>query len=75
MPLDSFEICWLLRQQVDAPILMLNHLPRSEGWYRAVSSGADCYLAKPVGAAELAARIKAFLRRRNWHLEKRGSLN
>ena len=73
--LDSFEICFRLRRLVDVPILMLSHIPRGEGWSRAVHSGADCYLVKPVGAAELAARMKALLRRCRWHLEKKGRLN
>jgi len=75
LPLDSFETCIRLRRAIDAPILMLGYIPGGEGWSRAIRSGADCYLVKPVGAAELAARMKALLRRCRWHLEKKCRLN
>lgn len=63
---DSFEICRQLRQAVDTPVLMLGTIPRSRGWVKAINVGADLYLSKPVGQAELIARIKAILRRRHW---------
>jgi DNA-binding response OmpR family regulator len=63
---DSFKACRQLRQAVDIPILMLGTASRSRGWVKAINAGADLYLAKPVSQAELVARIKAIMRRRQW---------
>jgi DNA-binding response OmpR family regulator len=63
---DSFKACRQLRQAVGIPILMLGTTPRSQGWVKAINAGADLYLAKPVSQAELIARIKAIMRRRQW---------
>lgn len=63
---NSFKACRQLRQAVGIPILMLGTTPRSRGWVKAINAGADLYLARPVNQAELAARIKAIMRRRQW---------
>lgn len=63
---DSFKVCRRLRRAVDIPVLMLGTIPRSRGWVKAINAGADLYLAKPVSQAELVARMKAILRRREW---------
>lgn len=70
LPVDSFEICCQLRQAVDVPILMMGRVPHAIGWVKAVKSGADCYLEKPVSCLELVARTKAILRRCEWTLGK-----
>ena len=70
LPVDSFKICCQLRQAVDVPILMMGRVPRATGWVKAVKSGADCYLEKPVSCLELVARTKAMLRRCGWALGK-----
>jgi DNA-binding response OmpR family regulator len=63
---DSFEACRQLRRAVDVPVLMLGTTPRSRGWVRTINAGADLYLTRPVRQAELVARMKAILRRREW---------
>jgi len=70
LPVDSFEICCQLRQAVDVPILVMGGVPHAIGWVKAVKSGADCYLEKPVSCLELVARTKAILRRCEWTLGK-----
>ena len=70
LPMDSFEVCYRLRRVLDVPVLIMGSLPRDDGWSRAVQSGADCYLEKPVTFSELAARVKAILRRCEWNLEQ-----
>ena len=70
LQMDSFEVCRRLRRVLDVPILIIDSLPRDNGWSRAVNSGADCYLEKPVTFSELAARIKAIVRRCEWNLEQ-----
>ena len=67
---DSFEACRQLRKAVDIPILMLGKVPRAIAWPKAVDSGADLYLVKPINYVELVARMKAILRRREWTLGK-----
>jgi DNA-binding response OmpR family regulator len=61
--LDGFEVCRILRQETNVPILMLT--ARSDEVDRIVGleMGADDYLAKPFSMRELMARIKANLRR------------
>ena len=49
---------------------MLGKVPRAIAWPKAVDSGADLYLVKPVSHVELVARMKAILRRREWALGK-----
>lgn len=71
LPVDSFEVCWQLRQVLDIPIVMLGKAPRDVGWDKAVQNGADCYIVKPFYHSELVARVKAILRRCEWTLAKR----
>jgi DNA-binding response OmpR family regulator len=63
---DSFQTCRQLRQVAGMPIIMLGAITRSRGWVRAINAGADLYLTRPVSKAELVARMKAILRRRQW---------
>ena len=71
LPIDSFEACSQLRRAVNVPILMVGAVLSDRAWNRVVESGADCYLAKPFGYLELAARVKALLRRHEWTREKK----
>jgi len=61
--LDGFEVCRILRKEMNVPILMLtardNEIDRVVG----LEMGADDYLAKPFSMRELLARVKALLRR------------
>jgi len=66
LAVDNFNACRQLRQAVDIPVLLLGKIPRSRGWVRAINAGADLYMAKPIRHAELVARMKAILRRRQW---------
>jgi len=66
LPIDSFEACSQLRQEIDAPILILGAIPSDKAWTRIVEAGADCYLVKPFGDLELVARVRAILRRYEW---------
>ena len=47
------------------PILVLSARQQEHEKVRALDAGADDYLTKPFGAAELMARIRALLRRRS----------
>jgi two-component system response regulator CpxR len=61
--IDGFEILRRLRQKSSVPVIMLT--ARSEDVDRIVGLelGADDYLPKPFNPRELAARIRAILRR------------
>lgn len=63
--LDGFAICRELRKRmVTTPILMLSARGVIEDRVRGLDSGADDYLTKPFEFAELIARVRALLRRR-----------
>ena len=61
---NGFELCRRVRA-VDGktPILMLSALGEELDKVRALELGADDYLTKPFGVAELMARVKALFRR------------
>lgn len=61
--MDGFAVCRALRRASRVPIIMLTALDDEASATRAFEAGADDYVRKPFGAAELAARVKAILRR------------
>jgi DNA-binding response OmpR family regulator len=62
--IDGWQTCRLIREISDIPIIMLTGRRNSEDdIVRGLESGADEYLAKPIGNRELLARVKAALRR------------
>jgi DNA-binding response OmpR family regulator len=60
---DGFEICRLLRRRSDAVIIVVTARGEEGDRVAALDEGADDYLVKPFGLAELLARIRAVLRR------------
>jgi DNA-binding response OmpR family regulator len=61
--MDGFELCCEIRHWVDCPILFLTAKTREADIVRGLGYGADDYLTKPFGIAELRARVDAHLRR------------
>lgn len=61
--MDGFELCDEIRPWVDCPILFLTAKTREADVVRGLGYGADDYLTKPFGVAELRARVDAHLRR------------
>ncbi|MBN1487525.1 MAG: response regulator transcription factor [Anaerolineae bacterium] len=61
--LDGFEVCRILRQEMNVPILMLTAKTDEIDKIVGLEVGADDYLTKPFSMRELLARIKAQLRR------------
>ncbi len=62
---DGFDLCRRLRQTSDVPILVLTARSDSHDLVAALEAGADDYVVKPAVPKELAARIRALLRRAN----------
>lgn len=61
--LDGFEVCRILRREMNAPILMLTARADEVDRVVGLEVGADDYLTKPFSMRELLARVKALLRR------------
>ncbi len=61
--LSGFEVCRILRQEMDTPILMLTARVDETDKIVGLEIGADDYMTKPFSMRELIARIRAMLRR------------
>ena len=61
--LSGLEVLRQLREWTQVPVLVLTVLKAESDKVAALDAGADDYLTKPFGAAELAARLRALLRR------------
>ncbi len=61
--LDGVQVCRTLRTRSDAAIIVVTAHGEEPDRVMALDAGADDYLVKPFGLAELQARIRAVLRR------------
>jgi two-component system KDP operon response regulator KdpE len=62
--MDGWQTCKYIREASDVPIIILSGQSRSEDdIVRGLDHGADEYILKPISNRELAARVKAILRR------------
>jgi len=68
--LDGLEFCSRVRQLSEVPILVLSVREDESTKVKALDLGADDYVSKPFGMAELTARIRALLRRSAAPLQK-----
>src|SRR6201999_3567675 len=60
---SGFEVCRELRRASDVPIIMLTARGEETDRIVGLELGADDYVVKPFSAREVAARIRAVLRR------------
>jgi two-component system, OmpR family, KDP operon response regulator KdpE len=60
--IDGVEVCRLLREWTQTPIIVLSVRAREADKVAALEQGADDYLTKPFGMGELIARIRVALR-------------
>jgi len=60
---DGIEVIREIRTWSGVPILILSARSQESEKVRALDAGADDYLTKPFGIAELQARVRALLRR------------
>jgi two-component system KDP operon response regulator KdpE len=62
--IGGLETCREIRRTLDVPIVMLTVRNAERDKVMALDAGADDYVVKPFGMAELLARMRAALRRR-----------
>jgi two-component system, OmpR family, KDP operon response regulator KdpE len=61
--MDGFEVCRLLREWTNVPIIVLSVREGEADKIEALGLGADDYLTKPFSLGELMARMRAVRRR------------
>lgn len=61
--IDGFELCREIRERSSVGIVVLSARRAETDKVRALNLGADDYMTKPFGTAELQARVRAHLRR------------
>jgi two-component system alkaline phosphatase synthesis response regulator PhoP len=61
--IDGLEVCRTLRAESDVPIIMLTARTTDQDKLTGLELGADDYVTKPFSPRELAARVRAVLRR------------
>jgi DNA-binding response OmpR family regulator len=71
--LDGFEVCRILRQEMNTPILILTARDDEIDRVIGLELGADDYMSKPFSMREFLARVKAQLRRMRLMREERES--
>ncbi len=69
--LNGIEVCRIIRETSDVPILMLTALGTLENKVIGLDAGADDYLLKPFEFKELLARIRALTRRPRASLQEK----
>lgn len=62
---DGLALCQSIREYSDVPIIMVSARGLESDHVAGLDRGADDYIAKPFGRAELLARVRAALRRAN----------
>ena len=61
--LDGLDVCRVLRERTDVPIIMVTARATEEDKLEGLRSGADDYVTKPFSPRELVARVATVLRR------------
>jgi len=61
--IDGLEVCRTIRKESDVPIIMLTAKTTDQDKLIGLGLGADDYVTKPFSPRELAARVRAVLRR------------
>ncbi|WP_028933268.1 response regulator transcription factor [Pseudonocardia spinosispora] len=61
--IDGLAVCEQLRAKGDLPIIIITARSGTADVIKGLEAGADDYVTKPLVASELAARIRALLRR------------
>jgi DNA-binding response OmpR family regulator len=66
--MDGIEVCRTLRAESSVPVIMLTAMVEEDDRLAGLELGSDDYVTKPFSHRELAARVRAVLRRtvRDW---------
>jgi two-component system, OmpR family, KDP operon response regulator KdpE len=67
--MDGLEVCRRVRERSTVPIIVLTAMDSESDKVAAFDLGADDYLCKPFSVEELLARVRAVLRRAEWHAQ------
>jgi two-component system, OmpR family, KDP operon response regulator KdpE len=67
--MDGLEVCRRVRERSTVPIIVLTAMDAESDKLAAFDLGADDYLCKPFSVEELLARVRAVLRRADWHAQ------
>jgi DNA-binding response OmpR family regulator len=67
--IDGIQVCRRVREKCDVPIIMLTARDQVPDKVLGLESGADDYMVKPFDYLELAARVRACLRRSSASLD------
>ena len=65
--MSGFDVCRLIRSKSIVPIIIITAQTDTHDMVAGLEAGADDYVTKPVVPKELAARIRALLRRVHLH--------
>ena len=63
--IDGLTVCRRIREWDDVPIIVLSAIGSEDRKVAALDGGADDYMTKPFGLAELEARIRTAIRHHN----------
>lgn len=63
--IDGYEVCKLIRQKSDVPILFISALSEEENKLKGYELGADDFISKPFTPSLLYAKCKALVKRVN----------
>ena len=63
--IDGYEVCKLVRQKSDVPILFISALSEDDNKLKGYDLGADDFISKPFTPSLLYAKCKALLKRVN----------
>ena len=61
--MDGYEVCRVVRETSDTPVIFLSCLDRPDDKVKALMLGGDAYLVKPYDLRELRAQVTACVRR------------
>ena len=61
--MDGYTVCQHIREFSEVPIIMVTAMGDDKEKVEGLDTGADDYVTKPFSASELAARVRAILRR------------
>ena len=73
--MDGMEVCRALREESSVPVIMLTAMVEEDDRLAGLDLGADDYVTKPFSPRELAARVRAVLRRTARDQDDAGPVN